>query len=115
MRPSLGVLGDELAEAVLALARHRHEGMLGIHHRRTEPVEPPCVNTPSNLPCTAMRVGGRLLRRAVVPVADDLDDLELARLLHHFAEAEMTVAVDRVAGQAAHFEDLAVRFCRPAP
>ena len=57
---------------------------------------------------TAIASAVDLLRRSVVPHADHFDDLEgLAGLAEHFAEAFVTIAVDRVAGHAAHFEQLA--------
>ena len=62
------------------------------------------------MPVHGERVRRHLLRRAGVPVADDLGDVELvAEALDHLAEAVMAVAVDRVARQAAHFEDVARR------
>ena len=45
----------------------------------TVPVEPPWVITASNCAVHGERVGRHLLRGAVVPVADDLDDLEACR------------------------------------
>ena len=55
------------------------------------------------------RVGGHFLRRAVIPVADNLDDFKLVACgFHHSAEADMPVTVHRVAGQAAHLKNLAV-------
>ena len=51
------------------------------------------------------RIGGHLLRRACVPIAHHLGDVELvAGAFHDFAEADMAVTIDRISGQAANFE-----------
>ena len=54
------------------------------------------------------RVGGRLLRGRIVPLADHLDHVPLlARLAESLVDAVVAIGVDRGAGDAANFEDLA--------
>ena len=54
------------------------------------------------------RIGGGLLRRAVIPLADDLHHLELLpRLVQDLVKPDVPIAVDRVARGAADLEQLA--------
>jgi hypothetical protein len=53
-------------------------------------------------------IGRHLLRRAVIPFADDFDGLPLlAGRSERFLDAVVAVGIDRGAGDTAHFEDLA--------
>ena len=104
----VGVLGDQLAEAVLGLARDGDEGVAGVHHRLHGAGRAALDGDAVELAVDGDGVGRHLLRGAVVPVADDLDDLPVAAGgVEDLVDADRAVAVDRVAGQAADLEDLA--------
>ena len=104
----LVVIGDLFAELVLALTRHRHERMLGGHHRLHGAVRAPLREHAVEMAMHGERIGGHLLRGAGVPIAHHLGDVELvAGAFHDFAEADMAVTIDRIARQAAHLEDIA--------
>ena len=68
----VGMLGDQLAEAVLGLAGHRHERVAGVHHRLHGAGRAALDGDAVELAVHGDGVGGDLLRGAVVPVADDL-------------------------------------------
>ena len=105
----MAVIGDLLAVLVLALARHRHERMLGGDHRLHGAVRAALGEHAVEMAVHGERIGGHLLRGAGVPIAHHLGDVELVAgaLPCTLAEAEMAVTVDRIAGQAAHLEDIA--------
>src|ERR1041385_1298606 len=102
------VLRAQLAEAILGLAGDRDHGVFRIeqcaHGARRAALDIDAVE----LLVHGDRVRGGLLCRAVVPLADHLDDLDLlARLVEDLVEADVAIAVDRVARRAAHLEQLA--------
>ena len=98
----------ELAEAVFRLAAERHERMTRIDHRLHHTGIATLCGDAVELLVHGDRVGCRLLRDAVVPLADDFHHVPLlARGSEHFLDAVVTIGVHRGAGHAAHFEDLA--------
>ncbi len=109
MRPSSAYSRHLDAEEVLALARHRHEGMLGIDQRLDGAVGAALGEDAVELAVRGDGVGGRLLRVARRPVADHLDDLELHAVgLDDAAEAVMRSWSAEKPGDAADLEQLAL-------
>ena len=98
----------ELAEAVLGLAAERHERMLGVDHGLHDAGVAALGGDAVERALHGDRIGRRLLRRRIIPLADDLDDVPLlAGGVERLVDAVVAVGVDRGAGDAAHFEDLA--------
>ena len=103
-----GVLGAELAEAVLGLAAEGHPGVLGVDHRLHDAGVAALAGDAVERAVGGDGVGGHLLRRRVVPLAHDLGDFPgLAGGGEDLVDAVVAVGVDRGAGDAAHLEDLA--------
>ena len=106
--PFAGKLGAELAEAVFSLAAERRDRLLGVEHRLDDAGIAALGGISVEVLLHRNGVGGHLLRRRIVPLAVDLDDVPLlAALCQRLMDAVVTVAVDGSAGDAAHFEDLA--------
>jgi len=108
LEAGVGVLGNKLAEAVLGLAADRDHGMAGIEQRLNRAGRAALGDHGVERAMNGERIGGHLLGRAVVPIADDLHDLPRTfGRVEDFVDADRAVTVDRVAGQATNFEDLA--------
>jgi hypothetical protein len=82
--------------------------MLGVEHRLDDTRIAALSGKAVEVLLYGDRVRGHLLRGRVVPPAEHFDDVPLfAALIQGFMDSRVAVIVDRRAGDAAHFEDLA--------
>ena len=97
-----------LQRAVLARAADWHFRMLGVIQRIHETGRAMLCDDAGERALRGDGIGDDLLHGAVVPVADDGHDLDSGLVVEDLVEADRPVAVDRVAGQAADLEHLAL-------
>ena len=102
------MLGDQHARTIAGVAADRDHRVAGIEHGVDRADGAFLHEDAVERTLRGDGVGGHLLHRAGVPVADDLDDAQARILVEDGAHALMVVAVDRVARQAAYLEDLAL-------
>src|SRR5438445_261207 len=108
MQPLRRVLGAQLAEAVLGLAGDRDHRMPRVEEGAHGTGRAALHIDAGEILVDGDRVGGRLLRRAVIPLADHLDHLELlARFVQDLVKPVVPIAIDRVPRGPADLEELA--------